>query len=234
MNRSALLIGNDRIQVDVFHTAENPSGNLGVFFGEVVNQPLDFRTLRAFLRSAAGGTAFRQAAGALDKVQVVIIPPAEDVLLPDEVQGANQLHAGEIRAVEFGHHGLNLAAIKHSHENGFNHIVIVVSQCNFVTAQLPGFAIEIPPAHSGAQIAGGAALIGHDVKNLRVEHFDGDTQKPCIVQHRLGIQLVIARIHHQVNHLKILPAMGLQLLKELCHEHGILAAGNADRNFISI
>ena len=66
VNRPALLIGDDRVQVDVFHAAENPGGNLGVFFRQGADKLLDFRPLGALLRAAAGGAAFRQAAGALD------------------------------------------------------------------------------------------------------------------------------------------------------------------------
>ena len=80
---------------------------------------------------------------------------ASDGVLPDVVKGAYKLHALEVRAVELGHHGLHLRPLQHTHEYSLYNVVIVVAQCYLVAAQLLCVAVEIPPAHSGAEVAGG-------------------------------------------------------------------------------
>ena len=60
-------------------------------------------------------------------MQAVIITPVLDVVFLDKVEGADELHALKIGAVELGHHGLNLCPVEHTHEYGFNDIIVVVA-----------------------------------------------------------------------------------------------------------
>ena len=96
----------------------------------------------------------------------VIPGPAPDSLLPDQIKGPDQLHSLEIGAVKLGHHGLDLAAVEHPHQDGLDHVIIVMAQGNFVAAQLLCFGIEMASAHSGTEIAGGIHIPRHYIKDL--------------------------------------------------------------------
>ena len=48
----------------------------------------------------------------------------------------------------------------------------------------------------------------------------------------LAVDFVIAGIHDEVDQLKRHLAVALQLLQKLCHQHGVLTAGNADGDLI--
>ena len=91
------------VRVGLFHRAD---------------QLLDLGALGAGLLialAAAGRAAVGEFARALDEVQPVVVPPRLDVVLADEVQRADQLHAGEVGGMQLGHHGLHLRAPEHPH-----------------------------------------------------------------------------------------------------------------------
>ena len=70
----------------------------------------------------AGGAVFCKGAGTLQEFQMVVTLPGNDIFFVDAIQRADQLHSGEMVAVEFGAHGLNLAAVEHAHQGGFDHV----------------------------------------------------------------------------------------------------------------
>ena len=118
----ALLIGDHRIQVYIFHTAENMGLHIGIFLLHGADELLDLYPFGTIFLVVAGGTRVRELAGALDEMQVVVIPPRFDVILPDEVQRADQLHALKVGTVQLGHHRLDLGAVEHAHENRLDDI----------------------------------------------------------------------------------------------------------------
>ena len=67
-----------------------------------------------------------EAAGALEKMKPVVVPPMADIFLADQVHRPDQFHSFKVCTVELWHHGLDLTAVKHTHENGFNNIIIVM------------------------------------------------------------------------------------------------------------
>ena len=71
--------------------------------------------------------------------------------------------------MEFGHHSLELTAVQHPHENGFDDIVEVVSQGDFIAAQLFGFRVKGSSSHSGTDIAGGRGDAENRFKNIRLK-----------------------------------------------------------------
>ena len=75
----------------------------------------------------ADGAAFGKAAGALDKLQPIVVFPVDDVLLVDAIHGADEFHAAEIQAVELGHHALQLRAVEHRHDGGLDDVGEVVT-----------------------------------------------------------------------------------------------------------
>ena len=107
-------------------------------------------------------------------MQTVVVPPRLDVVLPHQIQGADQFHSLKIRAVQLWHHGLYLRSVQHPHENGFNDIVIVVAECDFVAAKLPCEAVQMASAHPGAQITGGFLHVVYGVKDIRLENRNGN------------------------------------------------------------
>ena len=99
MPGAALLVRNHRIQIYIFHAPEDVFLYLRV---------LDRTPFGALLCAAAGSAALCQTTGTLDKMQIIIISPANDILFPDQIHGTDQFHTVKIGAVELGHHSLNL------------------------------------------------------------------------------------------------------------------------------
>ena len=71
------------------------------------------------------------------------------------------------------------------------------------------------------------------------------TKKPSVILNQYGaiygiildnstVFLAISRIHDQKYQIKVYLVMALQFLKQLCHEHGILTAGNTDSDLIAL
>ena len=90
-----------------------------------------------------------------------------DVVLADQIHGADQLHALENSCcADFRHHGLHLSAVQHPHKDRLDNIIVMVSQGDLIAPQLLCMAIQIASAHSGAQIAGGILDIIHRIKYL--------------------------------------------------------------------
>ena len=123
---------------------------------------------------------FREAAGALQEPQSVVVAPAADVFFADEIHGTDEFHSLEIRAPEFGQHSLILAGVEHAHEDGLDGVVKVVAQGDLVAAMLLREAVEIAAAHAGAEIAGGFFDSGNGVKDIGAAEFDRDSQEPGI------------------------------------------------------
>ena len=86
MANTIFFITDHSVQVDVLHTAEDILLNVRILLAKFPDQILDLRTLGALLRTAAGSTAFRKTAGTLNKVQIIVIHPVDDVLLAHQIQ----------------------------------------------------------------------------------------------------------------------------------------------------
>ena len=94
-----VLVSNDRVQINVLHTAENVHLDLRVHLFHIRNEPLYLLTLRACVGGSAGGAGVRKSARTLDKMQVIVIPPVLDIVLTDKIQRTNKLHTLKIGAV---------------------------------------------------------------------------------------------------------------------------------------
>lgn len=149
------LIADHGIQTDGVDAVEDALFDVGVVPLQPPQQGLHLLPLGAAAAVIADGAVFREAAGALDKLQVVIPPPGDDAVLVDAVQGADELHARKVGAVQLGQHGLELGAEEHAQHRGLDHVVKVVAQSDLVAAQLLCLAVQVPPAHPGAQVAWG-------------------------------------------------------------------------------
>ena len=107
-------------------------------------------------------------------MQVVVIPPRLDIILAYQIQRTDQLHTLEIGAVELRHHGLDLGAVEHAHEDGLNHIIIMMAQGDFVTAQLLREGVKMSAAHAGTEIARGFLDSVYRIENVGLENLNRD------------------------------------------------------------
>ena len=136
MANAVLLILDHRIETDIFHAFEDIGFHKGIGLFQLGDKLLRLQALGGsgpVLMTGAAGLG--KMTGTLQEMQFVVIPPGTDIALPDQIQGPDQLHAFKIRTVKFGHHGLDLTAVDHPHENGLDHIIIMVPQSDLVAAQ---------------------------------------------------------------------------------------------------
>ena len=150
-----LLVGDYRAEVDVLNAPEDILLNLRIDLFELRDEVLDLQPLGIGLSVlVAGGTGLGELAGALQEVQSVVVPPVLDISLADEIKRTYQLHALEVGAVELRHHGLHLSAVEHTHENGLDNVIEMVSESYLVAAESLCTAVEVAAAHTGADVAG--------------------------------------------------------------------------------
>ena len=146
------------------------------------------------------------------------------------VERADQLHACKIRAVQLRRHGLQLRAVEHAHHRGLHHVAEMVTERDLVAAEFLCLGVEMPAAHARAEVAGrfvGAVRHGEDVG---LEDRDRDVQQRRIGFDLAAVDLVVAGIHHEKHRLKRHVAVAGEHLHQLCHQHRVLAARDADRD----
>ena len=148
MADTIFFITDHSVQIDILHTAEDIFLNIRILLAQLPDQILDLRTLGTFFRTAAGSAAFRETTGTLDKMQIIVIHPVNDVLLAHQIQRTDQFHSRKIRAVQLRHHRLYLRPVKHSHKDGLDHIVKMMPQRNLVAAELLCLASSSPATMS--------------------------------------------------------------------------------------
>ena len=107
-----------------------------------------------------------------------------------------------------------------------------MTQRDFIAAQLLRFFVQMAAAHAGAEVAGRFFAVIGNIKNVGFKYRDGDMQQGGVALDFLAVDLVVAGVHHQIDQLERHFAVALQLLQQLGHQHGILAAGNADGNLV--
>lgn len=93
--------------------------------------------------------------------------------------------------------------------------------------------VEVATTHLGADVAGGTFGVVRHVENVRLENGDGNFQELCVAFDFLAVDFVVTGVHHQVFHVEFHVAVAVKHLDELRHEHGILAARDADGDFVA-
>ena len=228
-----LLVADHGIEVYIFHAAENVALYVWVRLFHLGDHFFD---LHAFGDARAVRTAGRarigKAAGALDEVQIIVIPPVDDVGLADQVHRADDLHSIKMDAVQLWHHRLDLCAVEHAHEVCLDHIVVVMAECDLIAAQIHCPAVQVAAAHAGAEIARGFVDVVDGIEDLCLENGGRDAEHAGVFLDDLPVGCIIARIHDEIDDLEREFIVALQLLKQLCHEHGVLAAGDTDCDLI--
>lgn len=160
--------------------------------------------------------------------------PANNVLLVNAVHRANQLHPLEVAAMQLGQHRLKLCAVKHCHDRRFNNVVEMMPQRDFVAAQLLRSAVQIAAAHACAEVAGVVIGAVGDIKYVGFKNRNRHIQHRGIFFDLPAVDFAVAGIHDQKNRFKMHLAVTLKLLHQLRQQHGILSAGDADRDFIPL
>ena len=167
---------------------------------------------------------------ALQKMQMIVIPPCTDIALPHQIQRPYQFHSFKVCAVELRHHGLHLPAVKHSHQDSLDHIIVVMPQRDLIASQCLGMAVQIPSAHSCAKIARILLNGIHRIEDIALKDLYGDPQRLRITFDQRPVFLIISRIHHQKGQVKLHLPVRLDLLKQFRHQHGIFPAGDTYRD----
>ena len=75
-------------------------------------------------------------------------------------------------------------------------------QSNLVASQPLRVAIEVPPAHPGAQVAGGFLHIVNRLENVGLKDGDRNSQKARIVLNDAAVFRVVAGIHDHILYIK--------------------------------
>ena len=111
MLHAILLVGDHRGEIDILHTAENIFLNVWILFAQLTDQLFDLGALGALFLATAACAVLGKPAGTLDKVQIVVIHPVDDILLAHQIQWADQFHPWEVRTVQLRHHRLDLRTV---------------------------------------------------------------------------------------------------------------------------
>ena len=219
----------ERYSVDA---AENAVLDVRIVAHQTAQQDLDLLPLGAAPAVVADRAGLGKTAGALDKFQLIVAAPRDDVILADAVHRADQRHARKVRAVQLRRHGLQLGAVEHAHDRRLDDIIKMMSQRDFVAAQLLRLLVQVAAAHTGTEVAGRLVAVVGDVKDVRLKYRDGNVQQRGVALDLLAVDLIIAGVHDEIDELKRNLAVALQFLQELGHKHRILAAGDADGDLV--
>ena len=111
--RFFLAICNTSDVVLLFYTTSEVYTKFGMV--SAAEQGLDLLPLGTAAAIVTNGTVLRKAAGTLDKFQLIVPPPCDDVVLVDTVHRPDQFHSFKVIAVQLGQHCLELRTVKHPH-----------------------------------------------------------------------------------------------------------------------
>ena len=227
------LAAGQGVDLDIVDGSEDALLDVGVGFPELTDKLLHLLALapaRAILRRIP---LLREAAGALEEAKAVVVLPGDDILLMDAVKGADELHPREILAVELGGHGLHLGAVEKPQKGGLDDVREVVAQGDLVAAQLLRLGVEKAPAHPGAEVAGVPVHGDGDIEDVALKDGDGDVELGGVFFNKGPVFGVVAGIHHQEHQLEGLLRVAMELLHELCQQHGVLSAGDTHRDAVA-
>ena len=151
-----------------------------------------------------------------------------------QVEGADELHALEVRAVKLGHHGLHLSAVEHAHEDGLNHVVEVMAQRDFVAAQLAGGVVECAAPHACAGVAGLAVQALDNLKDVGGRDLKRHAEELGVVGDGFASIVGVARVHGEERDLEVATAVAVELLEELGEQKRVFAARDAYGDMVAV
>ena len=219
------------VEMDIVDASEDAFLDGGVCLVDVLDELFDFLSfgaVLAFLVFASDGAC------AVQEGKMVGVAPGDDVLFSDAVERANQFHAREIRAVQFGDHPLQLRAVEHGENRRLDDIIEMMAKRNLVASECLGVFVEMSPPHFRAGVAGGTQSLLRDTReDVRLERHKRNLQKLGVFQKAFAVLRRIARIHRQKRKLKRGVGMPLKNLHHLREKHGVLATRDADRDVVT-
>ena len=169
MSHTILFISHNCINIYILYALENIALYKRIHLFQVTDQFLDFYTFGAIF-VIAGSAGICKFTCTLNKMEIIVVTPCLNIILPHQIQWTDQFHSLKVGAVKLGHHSLYLGTVKHAHKNGLNHIIIVVTKCNLVATHFFCKSIEMPAAHSCAKITRRFLHIKYRLKNIRLKN----------------------------------------------------------------
>ena len=200
---AVLFVGYHRFQMHVFNTPEYALFNVGIALFKLADKLFCLLTFAVILSVVAACACVCKLAGALDEVQLVVVAPRFYIVFSHEIERTDKFHPFKIGAVQLWHHGLNLRPVQHAHKDCFDHVVIVVSQRDFVAAELFCKVVQISPSHPCAKIARRFVHVVHALENVRLEHGDRHVEPSRVLFDDTAVFGRIAGVHDKIFHVKI-------------------------------
>lgn len=198
-----ILVGNQRTQIYVFNALEYVLFHLGIGLFKLFNKLLYLHPFGAVFFVIAAQAVVGKLAGAAYKVEPVAVPPPDYIAFANEIHRADELHTLEVGAVKLGHHSLNLRAVEHTHKYGFDYVVVVVTERNFVAAQILGKAVEMPPPHPCAEVARVSFNMIDRFEYIRLENMDRYAEIFCVVLDNFAVVGIVAGVHYEIFDLEL-------------------------------
>ena len=141
-----------------------------------------------------------------------------------QIQRTDQFHPFKVLAMQLWHHCFYLTAIQHSHQDRLNHIIKMMSQCNFIASKFFRLCIQISSSHTCTKITWIPVDPCYCIKNICFKYSQRNPQKLCIILDNIPVVLIVSRIHDEKYRLKMDFAMLLYFLDQLGKKHGILSS----------
>ena len=101
-------------------------------------------------------------------------------------------------------------------------------QRNLIAAKFPCPVVQMPPAHPGTEVAGRFPNLIYRMENICLKHMERYAHPFCIAFNQLPFCRQVARVHHHKFQPKFHLPVFLKLLEQLCHQHRVFPARNAD------
>ena len=95
----------------------------------------------------------RETAGTSQELEPVIVLPCDDIFLSYEIHRSYQFHPLIVPASKLWHHRPDLTSVEHSHQYGLDDIVIVMTKCDLIAAELLCLRIKMTAPLSGTYVA---------------------------------------------------------------------------------
>ena len=127
--------------------AENAVLDVRIVAHQTAQQDLDLLPLGSAAAIVTNGAGLGKAAGALDKFQLVIPPPGNDILLADAVHRADEGHVRKVCAVQLRRHSLQLGAVEHTHDRRLDDVIEVMPQRDFIAAKFLRLLVSVSYTH---------------------------------------------------------------------------------------
>lgn len=137
-------------------------------------------------------------ASALYEMQIVVVSPRFYVVFAHKIKGAYELHSFKVRTVKFRHHSLYLRAVQHPHEYCLDDVVVMMSERNFVAAELLCEVVQISASHPCTKIARRLVNVVYALENVRLKYGYRHVESTSVFLDYTAIFRRISRVHNEI------------------------------------